>query len=312
MSALLQETSEEVAPLQLVERALGVCPLRAVRQSLSESGKAVYRVDLPEGKSVALRTSDRPHTFAFTKRNLDALRTLGLPVQSVIAQGRTETGGSYIILNWIPGRDLVHILGGISYAQMTRLAEQVVECQRRLGRLPQGARFGWAPIGRSGNLQRWSEVFGEAATASMVDDGTPLGKLRARLCTLRTRVEPYFELVKPTPFLDDLTTKNVLVENGELSGIIDVDFVCYGDPLLAVGATMASLAADVPEAGAFYGEELIRCWNPSAEQRLAIWFYAALWGVGILQMTNCAPNALRARLLSPAVDSWLRAAQEQP
>jgi len=311
MPIILQEHSEQTSPLQLAEMALGIRPLRAVRQGLSESGNAVYRLYLQNGESAVLRTSDRPNPFAFTGRNLDALRTLGLPVQSVIAEGPTQAGGSYIILNWLPGRDLVHELARLTRAQITRLAERVVEDQRRVGRLPQAARFGWAPIGRNGNLDRWTHLFGEPAAASAVDDGTPIGGLRARLCTLRSRVEPYFETVKPTPFLDDLTTKNVLIENGELSGIIDVDFVCYGDPLLGVGATMAAVAGDVPQAGAFYGEELIRCWKPNPPQRLAIWFYAALWGIGSLHLTDAASNPKRAESLKKASEAWLGIAEDQ-
>jgi len=158
MPIILQEHSEQTSPLQLAEMALGIRPLRAVRQGLSESGNAVYRLYLQNGESAVLRTSDRPNPFAFTGRNLDALRTLGLPVQSVIAEGPTQAGGSYIILNWLPGRDLVHELARLTRAQITRLAERVVEDQRRVGRLPQAARFGWAPIGRNGNLDRWTHL----------------------------------------------------------------------------------------------------------------------------------------------------------
>jgi len=32
-------------------------------------------------------------------------------------------------------------------------------------------------------------------------------------------------------FLDDLTTKNVIVQDGVLQGVVDFDHVCYGDPL---------------------------------------------------------------------------------
>jgi aminoglycoside phosphotransferase (APT) family kinase protein len=295
--------------MQLVARALGVRPSRTVQQGLSESGKSVYRVYLEDGRSAALRTSVRPNTFAFTRRNLDALGSVGLPVQSVQAAGRTDSGGSFVILNWMPGRDLVHELGCMSRDQMSRLAERVVDCQRRVGRLPQAARFGWAPIGRSGNLQKWTEVFGPAASAGAMDDGTLLGKLRARLCTLRGRVESYFDTVKPTAFLDDLTTKNVLIENGELSGIIDIDFVCFGDPLMSVGATMASIAGDLPESAAYYGEELIRCWKPDAAQRLALWFYAALWGIGGLQLTDANANRPRAEALKRAAEMWLSFAE---
>ena len=51
------------------------------------------------------------------------------------------------------------------------------------------------------------------------------------------------EAVPPLPFLDDLTTKNVLVDGGRLSGVVDVDVVCFGDPLATLALTRASLAA---------------------------------------------------------------------
>jgi aminoglycoside phosphotransferase (APT) family kinase protein len=312
MHVALPTFTEETDLSDLVAGALGSRPERVVRQVCSQSGKAVYRVDLPGGQSAVLRTSDRPTTFAFTRANLQTLGALGLPVQSVLAAGPGRAGGSYIILNWIPGRDLIYELGGMSRLQSTVLAEQIVTLQKRVGQLPPAARFGWAPIGRSGNLQRWTQVFGEAASASQVNDGTPLGALRARLCNLRRRVESYFDTVQPLAFLDDLTTKNVLIDQGQLTGIIDIDFVCYGDPLLSVGATMASIAGDCVASSAFYGEELVRCWNPCAQQRLAIWFYAALWAIGFLQSTDVVANPGRAQSLSRAADSWLAAAEAQP
>jgi aminoglycoside phosphotransferase len=308
MTEAVEDAAQEIAPLELAAKTLGVLPLRVVQQRLSESGKAVYRVDLPSGQSAVLRTSPRPATFAFTRPNLQVLRALGLPVQSVIGSGATANGGSYILLNWLRGSDLIHELGQMSRQQMATLAQRVVECQRRVGTLPKAKRFGWAPIGRSGNLQKWTEVFGQAASAPALDDGTVLGKLRARLCGVRSRVEPYFETVPPTPFLDDLTTKNVLVEKGALAGIIDVDFVCYGDPLLAAGATMASLAGDAPTA-MFYGEELCRCWNPTDQQRLAICFYAALWAIGSLQLTDASANPAKAESLRKASERWLSLAE---
>jgi len=73
MPIVLDEVAGESQALQLAERALGARPLRAVRQGLSESGKNVYRIELAEGQSVVLRTSDRPRTFAFTRQNLTAL-----------------------------------------------------------------------------------------------------------------------------------------------------------------------------------------------------------------------------------------------
>lgn len=46
--------------------------------------------------------------------------------------------------------------------------------------------------------------------------------------------DSYTSEVKPTPFLDDTTTKNVIINDGKLSGIVDVDYVNFGDHLLTL------------------------------------------------------------------------------
>jgi aminoglycoside phosphotransferase (APT) family kinase protein len=309
MCDLLQGMSSEKDAMELAGAALRVRPLRAVRQSLSDSGNVVWRIELPGGASAALRFSPQPNAFAFTRRNLQVLRILGLPVQSVLATGRYGSGGSYVLLNWIPGRDLVYELGSMTRAQMTRLAERVMQCQRRLALSPKSDGFGYAPIGEAGPLRRWTEMFGGKLDPSEVEDGTAFGALRARLCRLRGRLESYFSGVPPTAFLDDLTTKNILVQDGELSGIIDLDSVCYGDPLLTVGATMAAVAGDLPESTGFYCEELVRLANPSEVQRLAIWFYAALWAIGSLSLIDGSSD--RGERLGRAARTWLGLAESQ-
>ncbi|MGA3065582.1 MAG: phosphotransferase [Tepidisphaeraceae bacterium] len=312
MPDVLREAPTADAVAGLAGRVLGVRPLRVARQTLTSSGNAVYRVYLTGGDSIAFRFSPWPRMFAHTRQNLDELRALGLPVQTVLAAGRTESGGSYVILDWVPGRDLIHELDGMSPAQMSLLAEQVVECQRRLGHLPQSTHFfGWAPIGGNGTYANWTEVFGDTIPPSTADDGTPFGKLRARLCALRNDLQPYLATVRATPFLDDLTTKNILVENGVLTGLIDLDFICYGDPLLAVGATMTSIAADCPESAGYYADELIRFSDPPAARRRTIWFYAALWAVGCLSLSGAAGDPARDQALMRAADKWLRLAERQ-
>jgi len=52
---------------------------------------------------------------------------------------------------------------------------------------------------------------------------------------------PYLRAIEPHPFLDDLTTKNVLVHEGRLSGVVDTDCVCFGDPVFTVALTWMAL-----------------------------------------------------------------------
>jgi aminoglycoside phosphotransferase (APT) family kinase protein len=135
---------------------------------------------------------------------------------------------------------------------------------------------------------------------------SPLEILRGRLRAVRRAVEPHFAAVRPVCFLDELTTKNVLVESGTFQGIIDLDSVCYGDPLLAIGSTVALVAAEVGAAGTFYGEELIRCWDPTRDERRAIRFYGALWAVGLL---SAAGSPAQAQALTGLADAMLGLAE---
>ena len=64
-----------------------------------------------------------------------------------------------------------------------------------------------------------------------------------RVARLVERRRPGHDAVAPLAFLDDTTTKNVIVHDGRLSGIVDVDVVCYGDALLPVALTKMALHA---------------------------------------------------------------------
>ena len=293
----------------VTQAALNIEVLTVIRQSLTQSGNAIFRMQLADGRTVAARINPRRGMFAFTQHNLDALRGLGLPVPHVLAAGVTAQQGSFVILEWVPGRDLQYELAGMSAQQMTRLAATVTGYQKRVASLPESKGFGWAPVRRNAAAAQWTDIFGPASDAEPADDAPPLEHIRTRLRAVRRSVEPYFASLRPVCFLDDLTVKNVLVEHGELQGIIDVDFVCYGDPLMAIGTTLAHIAADVGEAGRFYGDELIRCAIPSRDSQRAIYFYASLWMTGFLAAAETAGQTQRAAELLGSTDAMLRHAE---
>jgi hypothetical protein len=195
--------------------------------------------------------------------------------------------------------------------QTTRVTRTIVDYQKRIGTLPMSSGFGWAPIGKNAASERWTEIFGAPATQAVPENAPPPEQLRGKLRLLRKSVEPYLATIRPICFLDDLTTKNILIENGEITGVIDVDFVCFGDPLMSVGTTLALLAADVGGAGRFYGEELVRCWNPSPDQQRAIQFYAALWIIGMLNAAEAAGDTATVNKLTLVAREVLQGEQPQ-
>jgi len=246
----------------------------------------VYAVRLertPE-RSVIVRLNKHARAFAGTERTIRELGALGLPVPRVVASDVTlaRFPMAYVLLEKIPGRDVRYELASMTRAQMAVLAEQVAGMQRLVGGLPRGSGYGFVAIGGRGRAATWEEVvrrhvdtsvgrLGSAAPGELIDD------VRRSL----ERREPYLRGVPPTCFLDDLTTKNVIVEGGELRGIVDLDAVCYGDPLFWLGLTQTAVGCDEvvgPDAG-HYVECLCGAWGVSGDQRRLVHFYAAVFAV---------------------------------
>lgn len=78
-------------------------------------------------------------------------------------------------------------------------------------------------------------------------------------------------------FLDDTTTKNVLIDQGQLSGIVDVDTVCFGDPLLTPALTQMALLKSAFDTDyiSFWAEALLL--NLGGRRHLAL--YTAIFCV---------------------------------
>lgn len=84
----------------------------------------------------------------------------------------------------------------------------------------------------------------------------------------------YLENIQPTPFLDDITTKNVLIENGELQGIVDLDNLCFGDPMWHVSLTKMALLSD--EADLDYIGYWLEAMGATQEERIMVEIYTAI------------------------------------
>ncbi len=255
--------------MEVVTRALGVEPLSAERMTLSHSGNTIYDVTLPESQVIIrLRGTDK-NTLSKTAHNIRALAKLGLPVPHVLAEDTslTQYPFRYIILEKIPGRDLLYELGSMTQVQITHLAGQIVSAQQAAATLPQGTGFGWGHIGEGGTESVWFDVVrSDAERLPPVSDGAPLSTYKLRLYHQRIRLQPYFKALTPTCFLEDLTTKNVLLKDGELQGLIDFDCVCFGDPLWMIGLAAGCIVNDIGRQELFYIQELCRCWNLTEQQ----------------------------------------------
>jgi Phosphotransferase enzyme family len=261
-------------------------PVRAIARMAYGHGSVTYRADTDGGAAVIVRTNSDPRVYAGTLTNLDTLRGLGLPVPSVLHADltRSRCPFAYVMTDTFPGRDLGFELAGMTAAQMTRLATQVVGFERQVSGLPRGLGYGFMPIGAAGSHGRWLDAVradcgaigtainaaGDPGLDNAAGDpglGGELTALFADTWAALDRSSGRLDAIEPICFLDDLTTKNVIVHDGILRGVVDFDVVCYGDPMYWLALTQVAVLSDVVSAGQFYVDELTRLWGPSRSSR---------------------------------------------
>jgi len=263
--------------MELVFNILGVKPLTATHMAFGHNS-TIYDVALPN-RNIIVRMNIDTNVFAKTEHNLTILAHLNLPVPRVLATDLTKKHYpfAYMLLEKISGRDLRYELDTMTSTQMTRVAEQIVFFQHQVATLPIGKGFGYVPIGEQGPFSSWLDLVQfEMNRAVNVTYIPVLAEWKVRLDHLLGKYKSYLEQVRPMCFLDDVTTKNVIVLDGELQGLIDFDCVCYGDPLWTIGLTKTAVVSDVGTKSLFYIEELCRIGQLTIEQRRIVDLYAAI------------------------------------
>ena len=211
-----------------------------------------------------LKTRDRVGAFDHTEQHIAILNDREIVTPTVLKCG-THAGFEYMLLTKIPGRDLGSVMAELTCDQMARIASEVVNIEQKIMSLPKGKGFGWTPVEVPGPFANWTAVIER-------DSKTAPEEIRNEISNWKT----HFDSVEPICFLDDLTVKNVIVEDGEFQGIVDLDEVCYGDPLYWLSLAEVTSILDVGEPGIFYGEELRRLWEMSERSAAACDLYNAI------------------------------------
>src|SRR6266852_728965 len=220
-------------------------PAREVARFSTGLSGYVYDVTTVTGVRFVVRigTPDSRAQFAGARYWSRILRPLGVPLPELLGKGELR-GFPYLVLERLAGDDL-----GTVYSRLTRddrraMAGEVCRIQRIVHSLPQGKGFGYAYDDDGPFQDTWASVIDRllARSRARIEATRQVGTDPVdRVQRQARRFATYLDSVRPTPFLDDTTTKNVIVHQGRLSGIVDVDWVCFGDPLFTVALTRTAL-----------------------------------------------------------------------
>ncbi len=279
---------------QLVEKALGGATVSAKRFATGLCHH-VYEVALNDGRHVAVRLATE-ETRALLAGGVywhNRLKPLGVPLPAIL-HANEQGSIPFVILERLPGDDLHAVYASLSREEKRAIAAAVVEAQCRAARLPEASGFGLAQSYDDPALQRrqtWFQVI-EAMlehsrqwiiTAGMTDPDA-VDRVLRRL----PRFSDYFSRVRTTPFLDDTTTKNVLIHQTRFSGIVDVDEICFGDPLLTPALTKMALLARRCDTD--YVQDWLELIGADDKARAVVDFYTAVFCVDFLAEQGHAFN----------------------
>ena len=295
----IAEEGTEAHVRRLIEHQFQASDIELERMTYGH-GSVTFRATLPS-RTLIVRTNKEPAAFEGTSRNLEILRQLGVPVPEVlfVDLSTTKVPFAVIVTDTFQGRDLGFVLGSMDRQQQSSVAEKIVGFERLVSRLPIGDGYGYVPIGATTHHEEWSAVVFENRNPIPSASDPEVAALIELVVTSTRQAVEFLDATPATPFLDDLTTKNVIVHNGLLQGVIDFDVICYGDPMFWLSLTHVGVISDVGEPGYFYLRELARLWAPSDGETRKLGLYTALHAAEFLSWGDEGTHR-RQRLINAA------------
>ena len=177
----------------------------------------------------------------------EKLIPLGIPLAKFI---KSDLNGEYspfpaLLMMRLQGDDLCNIYSNLTDLDKKNLAKEMVAIQAATNLLPDGPGYGIAasyeqiPESNSwydflmGRLLLFKDIIKETA----VFDENYVTKV----ISIAKDMEDELLSMPARPFLWDATERNVIVHKGTITGIVDVDDVCFGDPLFVLALTYVAL-----------------------------------------------------------------------
>lgn len=150
-----------------------------------------------------------------------------------------------LLMKRIPGDDLINVYKDLTDNDKRNLAIEIVSMQKSCSSLPEGSGFGFSdsyeqPL----DFQSWYDfLLNRLRFAIDIISKTAIFDINkiSKVLAVAKEMEENFLSVRSIPFMWDTSERNVLVHDGKISGIVDVDYICFGDPLFVVALTYAAL-----------------------------------------------------------------------
>lgn len=252
-------------------------PTEIIRNNVGLAGY-VYTVQINNEKYV-VKISDDKNLILGSSYWLNKVKDLDIPIPKVISEN-TSVAPYYFVMTFIPGKDLGLVYKLLSKDEKKAIAKKLISYQKEIKKLPVARGFGSLnSYEDTENLfPTWEEVI--LNDIKRAENGIKENKIFSNEYVSKIRelilgFKDYFSTIRPEPFLDDATTKNVLIHEGKLSGIIDLDWITFGDQVYFLGLTTMALLS--MQADLDYAEYLKEEMNLNSSQEKALQLYVLIF-----------------------------------
>lgn len=204
----------------------------------------VYSITF-ESEKYVIKISENKELISGATYWLSKLSSLDLPIPKIHSIN-TQTFPYYFIMTFIPGKDLGVVYNDLSKSEKECIANSIFKFQNEIRKLSLANGYGFLNSyeDKQNIRNSWREVVEahiQRSEKRIIQNGIFDKEYVNNVRLLLPYFHDYFKTIKPIPFFDDTTTKNVLIDNGKISGIIDFDWICFGDRLYVIALTTMSL-----------------------------------------------------------------------
>lgn len=203
----------------------------------------VYDVKTETGPLV-IRFS-KPDSFDYLKGSiywLKSLKNKGVRVPEVlyVNDNLKYFNKYFIIIERLNGCDLGYVYPDVKIEDKKTIAKKIVEIQNRVSNISKSKYPGkkFIPTERLKKQDWYSYITDISSIAKNLEDKSIFDYSKIfQFEEIALKYKSVLNSVEVKAYLDDLTIKNVIVDNGKFSGVVDVDYLSYGDVIMSIALT---------------------------------------------------------------------------
>lgn len=232
--------------------------------ALMTSEKVLYLERMKTGEQnfvCAVKTDRAEYVIRMTTHNYKSvfksalywqkkLISLGVPLAKFI---QFDLVGKYsdfpaLLMPRLFGNDLCNVYSKLTDINKKNLAKEMIKIQSATNALPLAAGFGIAAnYEQNFKFQSWYDfiIYNLKRYVTAIEKNKVIDINSAKETLLLAKsLEKHVRAIEPKPFLWDASERNVLIYEGKIAGIVDVDEICFGDRLLVLGLTSIGLRSE--------------------------------------------------------------------